>query len=96
MQIVLKNLKVAASLSQETTAYTATVYVDGKPAFHASNHGTGGCDNYYPIAPFTAADLQRVMAWVAEQTGETFEPLDGYIGDLIDKAEREKIGRAHV
>lgn len=53
MIIELKNLKTLASLSEETHCYTATIYVDGKPAFQASNRGHGGCDDYRPIAPFT-------------------------------------------
>lgn len=60
MKIEIKNLKVARSLSEETHAYTATIYVDGKPAFHASNHGTGGCDSYHPIAPFTYDDVKQI------------------------------------
>ncbi len=36
-------------LSRETTAYTADVWVDGVLSFTASNHGTGGCDDYHPI-----------------------------------------------
>ena len=41
-RIELKNLKVAECLSEETTAFTATVYVDGKRAFAARNQGHGG------------------------------------------------------
>lgn len=55
--IELKNLKVAASLSEETTAYTATVYVDGVKFCEASNHGQGAEDHFYPAAGKTYADL---------------------------------------
>lgn len=49
MKLELRNVKVAESLSEETTAYTATLYVDGKPTVDCSNHGQGGPDMYHPI-----------------------------------------------
>lgn len=64
MKIEVRNLKHSPSLSEETYAYTATIYVDGKAAFHASNHGHGGCDMYRPIAPFTWDDEKRVNDWI--------------------------------
>jgi hypothetical protein len=42
MRIEMKNVKIAASLSEETLAFTASIYVDGKRVGDASNHGTGG------------------------------------------------------
>jgi hypothetical protein len=65
MKIELRNIKHSASLSEETNAYTATVWVDGKPFADVSNHGTGGSDEQHPIAPFTYADIKRVNEWLA-------------------------------
>lgn len=64
MKIEIRNLKIARSLSEETTAYTATIVVDGVPTFAASNHGTGGCDFYarLPTAKVTEAEVD---AWLA-------------------------------
>lgn len=64
MEIVIKNLKIARSLSEETTAYTATIYVDGVATFAASNHGTGGCDFYHtlPTAKVTEAQVNEWLA----------------------------------
>ncbi len=96
MKIEVRNLKHSASLSDETYAYTATIYVDGKPAFHASNHGTGGPDMYHPIAPFTYADVKRVDEYLASTRpvehheradGSTFEMkhcLEFEVGEQID------------
>lgn len=42
MKLELKNIKVSRSLSEETLAYTATLYVDGKRTGRVSNHGMGG------------------------------------------------------
>jgi len=49
MKIELKNFKHAAFASHETNCYEATVYVDGKKAFYASNEGHGGADFYEPL-----------------------------------------------
>jgi hypothetical protein len=49
MKLSLKNLKVAEHLSEETTAFTATVYIDGKRAFYARNQGCGGENEFDPI-----------------------------------------------
>lgn len=97
MKIELKSLKVSKSLSEETTAYTATIVIDGVPAFHASNHGTGGPDSYHPIAPFTYADEKRIDEWLkvnrkpSESHGITLEyDLELEVGDLIAKDECSK------
>ena len=43
--IQLKNVKIAWNMSEETTAFTATLYIDGAKAAYVKNEGTGG-DNH--------------------------------------------------
>ena len=43
--IQLKNVKIAWNMSEETTAFTATLYINGKKAAYVKNEGTGG-DNH--------------------------------------------------
>ncbi|WP_103727304.1 hypothetical protein [Novosphingobium sp. HII-3] len=76
MKIELKNLKLAPSLSEETTAYTATIHIDGCAAFHARNHGHGGGDDFDPVRDYASPDLQAVNAWLAvnEPPSGPFEP----------------------
>lgn len=50
MQIQLKNIHVAGYLSQETTAFTADLYINSVKAAHCSNDGQGGATSYYPHA----------------------------------------------
>ena len=50
MQTELRRISYNASLSQETSAFTADIWVDGKKAGSAENHGTGGCTNIHPHA----------------------------------------------
>lgn len=44
LKVELKKIKLLKSLSEETPAYTADLYVDGELIAHLSNHGHGGCD----------------------------------------------------
>jgi hypothetical protein len=48
MKIELKNIKYSAFMSEETTAFEATIYVDGSKAGFASNRGHGDPINIYP------------------------------------------------
>jgi hypothetical protein len=66
MKIEIKNIKHAANLSEETYAYTATVYVDGVAMFDVKNDGCGGSDSQYPRKGFGYDDLMRVEAWITE------------------------------
>lgn len=100
MKITLKSLKVSATLSEETTAYTAVVCIDGKPAFHASNHGTGGCDLFYPVSGYTGPTLAEVNAWIganmpqldwtADGLGMVPQDLELVVGELIEQEQRQK------
>ena len=47
MKIELKKLKIAEHMSEETTAFTADIFVDGKEAGYAKNDGHGGCTFYH-------------------------------------------------
>ena len=65
MKIHLEHLKLAPALSQETTAYTAVMHVDGKPAFHASSHGHGAADSFHAVKGYDGPDLGTVDRWLA-------------------------------
>lgn len=65
MKIEVRNLKVSASLSEETTAYTATIYVNGQKAFAASNRGHGGADLYHPFPGYSGPAERDINEWLA-------------------------------
>jgi len=67
IQVELKNVKIAQQLSEETTAFTATVHVNGKRTAIAKNHGHGG-SNVYDI-------LDRDRWDALEAHVETLPPL---------------------
>lgn len=48
MKIELRKVDYSASLSEETNAFSAEVWIDGKKEGHAQNHGTGGPTNVHP------------------------------------------------
>lgn len=47
MKIELKNIKYSAHLSEETNAFTANLYINGKKVGYVKNAGHGGCTDYY-------------------------------------------------
>ena len=48
MKIELKNISHSKALSEETNAFSATVFIDGKRAGAVSNNGHGGAHRYHP------------------------------------------------
>ena len=89
MKISLKGLKIYAAMSEETTAFTADVVVNGKVVAYAKNSGHGG-ETYYH--PYTNAD--RTLLGAAEGYCKGL-PKDefGYdqsLTDIIDDLVYEK------
>lgn len=72
MKIELRKIKLLKSLSEETPAYTADVYVDGKLFCHVSNHGHGGCDMEAPPKGVTGNELYGRLELLNKQIGEEF------------------------
>jgi hypothetical protein len=50
MEIKLKNIKFSEHLSEETNAFTADIFVNGKKVGYAKNDGHGGCTFYHPYS----------------------------------------------
>ncbi len=51
MKIELKSVKFSEALSEETNAFTANLYINGKKVGYCKNQGHGGCTDYYPDKP---------------------------------------------
>tara|TARA_R110000824_G_scaffold304844_1_gene492636 strand:- start:6 stop:470 length:465 start_codon:yes stop_codon:yes gene_type:complete len=91
MKLTLKNLKVAEHLSEETTAFTATVYIDGKRAFTARNDGRGG-ENMLESLKQDRGIIDRAQTHFASLPPETSEygdlpmSLDFAISLAVDEA----------
>lgn len=102
MNIVLKNLKIYEGLSEETTAFTADVYVNGKKVAYAKNDGHGGCTDYNAYGTPEAKKLMNEAEQycinlpkksVEFKTGNSVEfdqTLESVIDDLVFEAENAK------
>lgn len=91
MNIELKAVKIHKGLSQETTCYTANLYVDGKKAAECSNRGCGGPDEVHWLNDDSRkAVLAHVAAtpikihYVKDDTHVEMEnTLDMFLGHLL-------------
>jgi len=86
MKIELKKIKVCASLSHETNAYTAEIWIDDVKRGTVENSGQGGPDEVYPwelakeINEY-AATLPKINAYGVELT----QDVDLIFGDIVEK-----------
>ena len=82
MKIVIKNFKPVLSMSEETIAFTGTLYLDGKKCGFVSNRGTGGPND------FTDRDAEsQVNEWCKTQPDVEGLALDAdyKIGIIVDE-----------
>jgi hypothetical protein len=88
MKIELKNVKTHEAMSEETTCFSASIYLEGKRIGVVRNRGCGG-PNEYTWTDNTAG--RKVEAWAeTQETDYEFEKLDQIIDDLMMKAEEKK------
>ena len=93
MNVTLKNLKINNKLSDETTCYSATVLVDGKPIGTAGNRGCGGDDEFHWTDREAGRRLEEYAKTLpqVEAYGMKFDAdLGSLIADLIAKHDEEK------
>jgi len=70
VKVELKNVKIHRDMSEETTCFSATLYIDGVKAAMVANRGTGGVHDIHFL--MDTSDLhRRFNEWVDEQP-----PLD--------------------
>tara|TARA_Y100000310_G_C20065527_1_gene526961 strand:+ start:55 stop:537 length:483 start_codon:yes stop_codon:yes gene_type:complete len=89
--IQLKNVKIAWNMSEETTAFTATLYIDGKKAAHVKNDGTGGDNHPWFLDRKVEKEFHEFCKSLPliqpEPEFEDMEPYpqnyDSFIGDLL-------------
>lgn len=85
--IELKNIKYFASISEETNAYTATVYVDGKKYAEASNRGHGASDDFHVEkgAESLISLNERIAAtYPKDAQYDLVMDLDLVVGDILE------------
>lgn len=97
MNIELKKIKVAEHMSEETTAFTAELFVNGVNIGYVKNDGRGGCTDYYNNPDVKSKELLReVEAYcltLPEIDYGSFKhkmDLETFIDELLDKHLKEK------
>lgn len=83
-KIELRNIQVHVGLSEETPAYTAKLFVDGKHFADVSNDGHGGCDYVYPPKGKESGFQDRLQA--LEQTVKDVYPKHEFNGMTFDES----------
>lgn len=94
MLIQLKNIKLAGFVSDESEAYSATLYVDGKKLGTVENSGNGGPDHFRPENG--QADYDRFNAaekWSKANNGDSMEMV---CAKLLDDHETAKELKRHL
>src|SRR3546814_13389569 len=92
MKIGLRRITYNAALSQETSAYTADVYIDGELAFHARNQGTGGADFFHKVGRWTEMEVNQ---WLVANRPQQFFGKFTYDHDL-ERSEERRVGKECV
>lgn len=89
-RVTLKSVKINEALSEETTCYSATVYLDGKKVGTASNRGHGGEDFYDWTDKGAGAEVERI--------GDAYDKygLCILIEALLNRFEDEKVAKRYL
>ncbi|MBT2559809.1 hypothetical protein J7E50_17960 [Pedobacter sp. ISL-68] len=95
MKIEIKNIQYSELLSEETNAFAATLYIEGRKAGTASNTGHGGPTGYRADDEKGKKLIERAEAWCktlppdkfrSEGKDYSFEMnLESHIDKLLDK-----------
>lgn len=98
----LKNVKVHPDMSEETTCYSATIYVDGKKVGFAKNNGHGGEDlidiqdraTAEALEDFAVAECERLGIFkkmeVIDDTTKYHIAVECLFGKMLADHEEEK------
>jgi hypothetical protein len=100
MKVELKNVKICDWMSEETTCFTASVWIDGKKAGTVENTGKGGCNSYFwnqqPVKGQEFEKWARTLPPCDSQYGPLPMDADLYISDLLDAWETAKLVKKHT
>jgi hypothetical protein len=97
MKIELKNLKHYERLSEETNAFSADLYADGKFAATCKNDGRGGCIDFHThgigvdktLLPLCEEYCKTLPSVIFELSGEPFNlpmDLELYVNLLVEES----------
>lgn len=82
MELTLKSVSINKQMSEETTCFSATVYINGKRAGVTHNRGCGGPT----VVDWSNWDLREdYMAWLEKQTVLADDPTDPEKTMIVDQ-----------
>jgi len=67
MKIELKNVKFSEAMSEETNAFTANLYINGRNIGYCKNQGHGGCTDYNANSPEDRKVIAEAEAYCKAQ-----------------------------
>lgn len=91
-KIELRKIRIIASHSEETTCFSADVWVDGKKVGSCMNDGQGGCNRYYldPGVERRLSEYAQSLPPLSSEYGPLDMDLDLLVSNLLDEVERRK------
>lgn len=94
--VEVKSYRPAPQLSEETEAFTANLYVNGKRAGDVRNDGRGGCNLYGFVSREMSEAFHAYAAQWGAELGQTFEVADALVAHLCEMVPVRKMARAHA
>lgn len=93
MKIELKSLRIYERMSEETIAFTADLFVNGKKVAYAKNDGCGGSTFYhpYPQADKQLLDAAEIYCQKLPEKEGFSQNLEDVIDDWVYRVYNEKI-----
>ncbi len=76
MKFELKTVKFFEAFSEETNAFTAKLYINGKYVADVKNDGHGGCTDVHPINKLTGEIIAEAERYLASQPKKKVEEFD--------------------
>jgi hypothetical protein len=96
MKIELKKVSINKTLSEETTCFTATVYIEGVLAGTANNRGNGGETSIHAANKFGLGLIKDAEAHCTTLPHDEFGPvsLEDVIDNLVEEEFKKKDQKA--
>lgn len=101
MKIELKSIKFSEAMSEETNAFTANLYVNGKKVGYCKNTGQGGCTDYNSNTPEDRKAIAEAETyckalpktkWNDIEFKQSLESvIDGLLEDWLKAKEQKKM-----
>jgi len=82
MKIELKSIKFSEAMSEETNAFTANLYINGKRVGYCKNQGCGGCTEYRGNTPEDNKLINDAEVYC--KTTEFDQSLESVIDNLFE------------